>query len=96
MRRRTAGMDDTLRNPFMVEMHDLFAKDKILQQNRTARADFQRILVVGDGNALIGGQERAVPGRLMGFPAIADRGRGTFGFGGFCGCLGFGHVSLHL
>ncbi len=56
VRRRAARMHDALGNALMVEMGDLLAQDEILQQRRAARAALQRILVVGDRRALIGGQ----------------------------------------
>ena len=61
MRARAAGMDDALGNALVVEMGDLLAQDEILEQRRPARAALQRILVVGDRRALVGG-ERIVGG----------------------------------
>ncbi len=61
VRGRAAGMDDALGNAFMVEMGDLLAQHEILEQRRAARPALQRILVVRDRRALIGG-ERLVGG----------------------------------
>ena len=56
MRGGTTRVDHPLGNAFMVEMGDLFAQDKVFQRGRPAQADLERILVVGDGHALAGGQ----------------------------------------
>src|SRR5690606_31024171 len=72
VRRRTARMHDALGNALVVEVHDLFAEDEVLQQGRTARALPERILVVGDRHALVGGQPRALAaGLLLVFAAAA-------------------------
>jgi hypothetical protein len=52
-------MHDALRNAFVVEVGDLLAQDEVFQQGRPAQAGFQRILVVTDGDALIGRQHLA-------------------------------------
>ena len=71
VRRRAARMHDPFRDALMVEVGDLLAEDEVLQQGRPARIPAQRILVVGDGNALCGGQHAGLRGRLLaGFPAI--------------------------
>ena len=41
----------------MIEMRDLLAKDEILQQGRPALARLERVLIVVDAQALIGGQK---------------------------------------
>ena len=65
-------MHNTLRDAFMVEVIDLFAKNKIFEQHRAARHCFQRILIVGNGESLVGGQRRvAAAGVLMQFARIA-------------------------
>jgi hypothetical protein len=56
VRRRAAGVDDPLGDPLMVEVEDLLAKDEVLQQHRPALARLQLVLVVGDPDALVGGQ----------------------------------------
>ena len=38
----------------MIEMGDLLAEGKIFQKRRTPAPGFQRILIVGDDDALIG------------------------------------------
>ena len=50
-----ARMDDTLRNAFMVEMKDLFARDMIFEKLRPARAGGQPVLVVCNRMALRSG-----------------------------------------
>jgi hypothetical protein len=63
-------MHDALGDALMVEMHDLFAKDEVLQQYRAARTGFERILVIGNRYALIGRQQGAVArGGLVRFAA---------------------------
>ena len=70
MRAKASRMDDALRNALMVEVEDLVAQHKVFEQCRTARAGFQRVLVVGDRRALLRRQHiNAAPGRLMGLPA---------------------------
>ena len=53
MRAGAARMDDALWNAFVIEMRDLFAQDKILEQERPARPGLHRVLVIGNRNALI-------------------------------------------
>ena len=55
-------MHDALGNALVVEVGDLLAKDEVLEQRRPAQARLQRVLIVGDGHALIG-RQRAV-GRI--------------------------------
>ena len=49
-------MDDALGNPLVIEMGDLLAEDEVLEQRRPAQAGFERVLIVADRHALIGGQ----------------------------------------
>ena len=56
---RTAGMDYALRYALVVKMGNLLAQNKILKQRRPAKSSFERILIVGDRNALISGQRLA-------------------------------------
>ena len=42
----------------MIEMKDLFAQYEIFQQNGPARTRLQAVLVVGNAQALIGGEMR--------------------------------------
>jgi hypothetical protein len=53
---RSPSMDDTFRDAFVIEMENLFAKNKIFEQRRAASAGFQRILVVRYPYALVGSQ----------------------------------------
>ena len=80
VRRRAARMDDSLGNALMIEMEDLLAEDKILEQDRPAVARFQAVLIVRYAEAMIGGEiglriaVRAVLGDLlMRFAAVALR-----------------------
>ncbi|MND79419.1 hypothetical protein D3C80_711610 [compost metagenome] len=50
---RSACMDDPLRNTLMVEVLDLLAQHKILEQGRTSGPKFERVLVVADRRAVV-------------------------------------------
>src|SRR5512140_1651506 len=56
MRTRRPRVNDTLGNTLMIEMGDLFAKDEIFQKRRAARIGPERILIVGNGDALVRGE----------------------------------------
>ena len=56
-----AGVDDPLGDALVVEVEDLLAEVEVFQERRAARADPERVLVVGDGDALLGGQDRSSP-----------------------------------
>src|SRR5690606_17930998 len=43
---RSAGMNDTLGNPFVIEMGDLFTKNEVLQQGWPSQTSLERILVI--------------------------------------------------
>ena len=58
MRSGSTRMHNTFGNTFMVEVGDLFPKMKVFQQSRAAGTGFQRVLIVSDAQALIGGQGR--------------------------------------
>ena len=49
-------MDDALGDALVIEVEDLLAKDEVLEQHRAARAGLQLVLVVGDADALVGGE----------------------------------------
>ena len=53
VRARAARVHDALRDPLVVEVGDLLAQDEVLEQRRPARAEPQRVLVVGDRHALV-------------------------------------------
>ena len=55
--RRAAGVDDALRDALAVEVADLLEEVVVLERRRAAGADGARVLVVGDGMALAGGQD---------------------------------------
>jgi hypothetical protein len=61
MRPVTARMYHAFWNAFMIEMKDLLAEMKILDQGRTALANLQGILIISDRTALCGGQDLTVP-----------------------------------
>ena len=65
-------MDDAFGNPLVIEVRDLLAEDKILQQGRAKRVGPERILIIGDRYALIGCQcgIRTI-GDLVPFAAVA-------------------------
>ena len=67
-----AGVDDPLGDALVVEVEDLLAEVEVLQQGRAAGAGPERVLVVGDGNSLLGGQCRCIAdSRLVGLAAGA-------------------------
>jgi hypothetical protein len=73
VRRRTAGMDDALRDALMVEMENLLAEMKVFEEGGASGADFEAVLVVRDWAALSGGQDIAVSRRdLVKFTPFAN------------------------
>lgn len=71
VRSATARMHDALGNALVIEVGDLLAQDEVFQQRRPAWGGAQRVLVVANRNALVGGQLRMrTAGLLMQF--IAD------------------------
>ena len=72
MRAITSRVNDAFRNPLVVEMKDFFAKMEILKQRGAARADLQRVLVVGNRSSLRRRHDRYVAcGDLMQLAALA-------------------------
>ena len=65
VRRRVAGVNHALRNALVVKMGDLLTQDEVIQQRRAAATAPQRVLVVGDRHALVGGQRRMGATRLL-------------------------------
>ncbi|STV91245.1 Uncharacterised protein [Klebsiella michiganensis] len=63
-------MDDPLRNALVVKMGDFFAQDKIFQQRGAAFARAQRVLVVCDAYALIGGKRKILAAFTLFFKGI--------------------------
>ena len=64
VRRRPARVNDPLRDPLVVEVCDLLAEVEIFKQGRPALPGLERILIVPDGQTLIGG-ERVRGGRRI-------------------------------
>lgn len=62
-------MDDPLRNALVVKMGNFFAQDKIFQQRWAAFARAQRVLVVCDAYALIGGERKILAAFTLFFMA---------------------------
>ena len=56
MRGRTPRVHDALGNALVVEVRNLFPQDEIFQQRRPAQPSLERVLVIADGYALVGGQ----------------------------------------
>lgn len=54
-------MNDTLRNTLVVKVGDLLPQDKIFQQRWAAATGAQRILIVSNAHALVGGQRKIFP-----------------------------------
>src|ERR1700729_4663997 len=83
-------MHDALRNTFVIEVGDLLAEDEVLQQRRPARRGAQRVLVVRQRQALVGGERRMLAAaalvQLVTLAAtVAGLGIGAFRLGGFRG-----------
>ena len=53
---RTSGMYDPLRDAFMIKMGDFFPQDEVFQQSWPTVSGAQRVLIVRNAHALIGGQ----------------------------------------
>ena len=51
-----ARMNDTLGNTLMIEVSKYFAEDEIFQKPRASRIGPERILIIGQNNALIRGE----------------------------------------
>jgi hypothetical protein len=87
-------MDNPLGYALVIEVGDLFTEVKVLHQGRTAESGFQRVLVVGNLDALVpahhlaglDGVEREVR-CLVGF---AVQGFFVDGRGGLTGSAGYG------
>jgi hypothetical protein len=58
MRARRSRMNDTLGNTLVIEMRDFVAKDEILQERRAAGIGPERVLIIGERDALVGGERR--------------------------------------
>ena len=72
MRAIPAGMDHALRNALVIEVEDLLAEVRVLDQRWAARALLEGVLVVGDRNALLRGEDVvSVLGDLMGLSTHA-------------------------
>ena len=67
-----AGVDDALGDALVVEVEDLLAEVEVLEQRRAALADAQRVLVVGDRHALLGGQRSDVRATWCVSPPLPD------------------------
>ena len=63
MRARCSRMNDTFRNALVVEMRDFVAKDEILQERRAARIRPERVLIIGERDALVSGERRMASAR---------------------------------
>ena len=59
VRARAARVNDPLRDPFVVEVRDFLAQDEVFEQRGTTQSGLERVLVVGDRHALVGGQHLA-------------------------------------
>ena len=59
VRRCAARMDNPLRYALVIEVGDFFAEVKVLHQSRTAQSGLQRVLIVGNLDALVSAQNLA-------------------------------------
>ena len=53
MHAEPAGVHDALGDPFVIEVEDLLPEVEVLERRWAALADAQRVLIVGDGSALL-------------------------------------------
>lgn len=60
MRAIATGMNHPLRNALVVEVKNLFAEVEVVHDERAARPDPKRILIVGDGTALCCRQHKRI------------------------------------
>jgi hypothetical protein len=66
-------MDDSLRNALVIEVKDLLAKVKILQQCRTAWPNLQVVLIIRNRYTLLSSERwNVAAGDLMSFAALAS------------------------
>ena len=63
MRARCSRMNDTFPNTLVIEMRDFVAKDEILQERRAARIRPERVLIIGERDALVSGERRMASAR---------------------------------
>ena len=88
---RASRMDDTLRNPLVVEMHDLFTKGEILKERRAPGIGPERVLIIGKRGTLVRGEGRVLSaGDLVHFAAVGERFFVFFSSGIIC-CFLFSH-----
>ena len=52
-------MHDALGDALVIEVRDLLAQDEVLEQGGPAQPGLERMLVVGDEHALVGGERLA-------------------------------------
>ena len=50
-------MHDSLGDAFVVEVGNLLAKNEVFEESRAAQPCLQRVLIIRDRNALIGGED---------------------------------------
>lgn len=56
MRAGASSVHDALGNALMIEVNDLLAEDEVFEKRRPPQPGLERVLVVGDGNALVRGE----------------------------------------
>jgi hypothetical protein len=56
VRAGAAGVHHALGDPLVVEVHDLLAQVEVLQEDRPARPRLERVVAVGDADAVRSGQ----------------------------------------
>src|ERR1035437_8221821 len=73
MRARRPRVNDALGNALVIKMGDFFAQDEILQQRRAAWVRPERVLIVGDREALVGAERRVLSTSLLVHFAASSR-----------------------
>jgi hypothetical protein len=65
-------VNDALGNTLVIEMRDFVAKDEILQERRAAGIGPERVLIILERDALVGGERRMASARdLVQFTACS-------------------------
>lgn len=64
------GVDHPLGDALVIEVEELLPEVEVLQKSRAPRPGPQAVLVIGDGNTLLGGERRPpMVGHLVGLAA---------------------------
>jgi hypothetical protein len=59
MRSRASRVHDAFGDALVIEVRDFFAQDEVFEQRRPPQAGLERVLVVGDEDALVSRERTA-------------------------------------